>query len=656
MNPSNAHPNHLINEKSPYLLQHAYNPVDWYPWSEEAFNKARTEDRPVFLSIGYSTCHWCHVMAHESFEDKETADYLNKYFVSIKVDKEERPDIDSIYMAVCQAFTGSGGWPTSIFLTPDQKPFFAGTYYPLKARYGMKSFMDILKVIHDNWVGNRSQILISGDRIVAALNQQEASDKTEVDSEKLFTDAEKWFRYSFDELNGGFGQAPKFPTPHNLWFLLDRYRITGDKVLLHMVEKTLIQLYRGGIFDHIGYGFSRYSTDDIFLAPHFEKMLYDNALLILAYSHAYSVTGKQFYLNVAERTATYILREMTDPDGGFYCAQDADAEGEEGKFYLFTPRELEELLGEQEGKAFCKYYDITERGNFEGKSIPNLLKNTGFSKEYVDNKDKIFDYRKPRYKLHLDDKILASWNGLMIGALCVLYRISNREEYLAAAESAMDFLLNNMCNEETLYVSYRNGRNATEGFLDDYAYVIFALLNLYDATLDCKYADRAKVFYQKAVLDFFDERSGGFFLYGAKHENLIMRPKESYDGAMPSGNSVMTYDLVRLCMYVDDNDLIHQIKERQISYMTKEAASGAANHTMFLIALLQETDPPEKIVVVPAPGQYEELKKSLPLRTNLNNMIKLLKEETSNYHLINNQTTYYICKGHSCLPPQNSIS
>lgn len=485
MNRENRKPNHLIHEKSPYLLQHAYNPVNWYPWSEEAFEKAKAEDKPIFLSIGYSTCHWCHVMAHESFEDEAMAKYLNEHFISIKVDKEERPDIDSIYMAICQAFTGSGGWPTSVFLTSEQKPFFAGTYFPKTPRYGMIGFLSLLEKIHTAWKNNRDQLLESADEVIQSLNRTDA--KTASQDIDLVEVAVRMFKQGFDRKYGGFGSAPKFPTPHNLLFLLAHYERTKEKESLAMAEKTLEQMYRGGIFDHIGYGFSRYSTDRYFLVPHFEKMLYDNALLILAYCKCFELTKNKFYLEVAEKTAQYVLREMTSFDGGFYSAQDADSEGEEGKYYVFSPEEIIKLLGDSLGSSFNEYCNITRAGNFEQKSIPNRLKDTGIQmseEQFQECRTKIYEYRKKRYQLHLDDKILCSWNALMIAAMCHLYRVSQKIEYLDAAKKAESFLETNLTKNDTLCVSYREGKQGANGFLDDYAAYVFALLALYEATIE----------------------------------------------------------------------------------------------------------------------------------------------------------------------------
>lgn len=589
--------NHLINQTSPYLLQHAENPVDWYPWCDEAFEVAKKEDKPVFLSIGYSTCHWCHVMAHESFEDEQIAKLLNQYFVAVKVDKEERPDIDSIYMAVCQAFTGSGGWPTTIFLTPEQKPFFAGTYFPKRGGYGQIGLEELLMTVHEKWQTDRAALVQSADEVVAFLNRQTAA-QGQAD-EVLIRAAVKLFKRSFDPEYGGFGQAPKFPTPHNLLFLLKYYEKNKDAEVLDMVEKTLLQMYRGGLFDHVGGGFCRYSTDACFLVPHFEKMLYDNALLILAYSKAYEITGKALYCAVAERTAEYVLREMVSPDGGFYSAQDADCEGEEGKYYLFEPEEITEILGELAGKEFCQYYDISEKGNFEGKNIPNLLKQQLLKKEVPDyaveaHLQAVYEYRKERYQLHLDDKILTSWNGLMIAAMGNLYRVTGNERYLKAAMQAQAFIQERLCEQDTLYVSLRQGKRGEKGFLDDYAFEIFALLALYEATSDNGYLESARMFCKKVMETFHDEEQGGFFLYGRENEQLILRPKETYDGAIFSGNSAMAYNLVHLFLLTWDGEY-EQLAKKQLDFMSGEAEKYPPGYSMFLLALSDYLNMPPRV-------------------------------------------------------------
>ena len=642
--------NHLKDQTSPYLLQHADNPVDWYPWCDEAFERAKAQDKPIFLSIGYSTCHWCHVMAHESFEDGQIAEILNQYYIAVKVDKEERPDIDSIYMSVCQAFTGSGGWPTTIFLTSDQEPFFAGTYFPRTARYGQIGLKELLLAVHDKWMTDRSELLKSSEEVLTFLKRQNAEQESvaaEGVNGQLIHGAYAFYKRSFDERYGGFSEAPKFPTPHNLLFLMQYYQKRVDETALKMVEKTLLQMYRGGIHDHIGGGFSRYSTDRFFLVPHFEKMLYDNALLILTYCKAYQLTGKTLYCEVAEKTGAYILREMTSPEGGFYSAQDADSEGVEGKYYLFEPSEIVEVLGEEEGKKFNQYFDITDRGNFEGKNIPNLLQNREAG-EKIDT-SAVYEYRKKRYALHLDDKILTAWNGLMIAAMCHLYRVTGKADYLDAAINAQKLIQSRLSEENTLYVSYRNGQRSQKGFLDDYANEVFALLTLYEATLDPTYLERAGIFCDKAIADFYDEEWGGFFLYGRENEQLILRPKDTYDGAIPSGNSVMAYNLVRLFLLTGE-DRFRDAAERQLGFISAQAGHYPAGHAMFLIALSDYVDQPEQITVVCKDGQIPA---DLPCRIPLDAVVHILEKPTQEYPLKDDQTTYYVCRGRSCQPPVN---
>ena len=639
--------NHLKNQTSPYLLQHADNPVDWYPWSEEAFTKARVEDKPVFLSIGYSTCHWCHVMAHESFEDLEIADILNKYYVSIKVDKEERPDIDSIYMAVCQAFTGSGGWPTSIFMTAEQKPFFAGTYFPKTARYGSIGFKELLLIIHQKWKNERDALVDSADKITAALNQHHVA-ASQAEGTLLDT-ALRWYEQNFDASFGGFGGAPKFPTPHNLLFLMQQYEKQGNRQALNMAEITLQKMYAGGLFDHIGYGFCRYSTDRYYLVPHFEKMLYDNALLILAYCKAYELTGKSFYLEVAKKTASYILDEMTSPKGGFYSAQDADSDGEEGKYYVFTPEEIIELLGQADGTTFCERFGITKTGNFEGKSIPNLL----HAKDLTDERFDCFlptlrEYRRGRTRLHTDDKILTAWNALMIAALCRLYRCSRDHRYLEAAKKAQGFIENSLLIQDTLYVSFRDGKLGEHGFLDDYASYIFALLSLYDATLEETFLCRAMQLTRETVTQYYDSEHGGFYLSGRDNETLLFRPKECYDGALPSGNSLIAYVFVRLNALLPDHST-ENILNKQLAYMAGEAERYPAGFSMFLMALSNFLAPPLLVTVV---SNGEDLS-DLPFVLPSDAIVKVLERPLQEYKLLNNETTFYVCRKCSCLPPMN---
>lgn len=680
--------NHLKYQTSPYLLQHAGNPVYWYPWGDEAFEKAHREDKPIFLSIGYSTCHWCHVMAHESFEDSRTAEILNQYFISIKVDREERPDIDSVYMHICQALTGSGGWPMSIFMTAEQKPFFAGTYFPPVSRYGTIGFPELLLAIAKQWKDSREELLDSAKRILAYISRQNRESSGE-GIPNLPESAAEIFSQSFDERYGGFGTAPKFPTPHNLIFLILYSRVKNDTAAFRQAEITLDKMRRGGIFDHIGYGFSRYSTDNYYLVPHFEKMLYDNALLILAYSAAYKASENTVFLDTAEKTAEYILREMTGDSGEFYSAQDADSEGEEGKYYVWSKEEICQVLGAGKGARFCEYFGITESGNFEGRNIPNLLNGNEISNEFDEERKQLYHYRKSRAALHLDDKVLTSWNALMICAMSMLYRVTGNRCYLSAAERACRFIEQYLAEGNLLYVSCRKRERSVKGFLDEYAYYTMALLSLYEASSKSEYLTRAKQICDEAKKQFEDPH-GGFFLCGTQNSTLITRPKETYDGALPSGNSVMAYCLVRLSQITQNTQQDHLFKpkgqtvqddipkghpvmhvsagragsvrqsieehyrktaERQLAFMAAESEHYPAGYSMFLIAQLFYDDPPQKItVVLPKEESAKRIIPHLPLYADVT-----LCTEDETHILLNGKTTYYVCKNHMCLPPSNEI-
>jgi len=592
-------PNQLINESSPYLLQHAYNPVNWYPWSHDAFEKAKTEEKPIFLSIGYSTCHWCHVMAHESFEDEEVAEVLNRDFISIKVDKEERPDIDSVYMTVCQALTGSGGWPLTIIMTPDQKPFFAGTYYPKTRRYNVPGILEILDAVAKEWYGSRDSLVGTGGKIVEAINQraskpaqrEQRGKEMSQTAKTLIHQAKEMLSQSFDERYGGFGRSPKFPAPHNLMFLLRYAKFERDDKILEMVEKTLQQMYRGGIFDHIGYGFSRYSTDEKWLVPHFEKMLYDNALLAAVYAEAYQITGKEFYKTVAVKTLGYVKREMNDAEGGFYSAQDADSEGIEGKYYVFSPSEITSLLGEKDGELFNEFYDITEKGNFEGASIPNLIKNKDYEPIPYSIRaliPAVYEYRLKRTALHKDDKLLVSWNSLAIMAFAKAYKAFGDEKYLLVAETAASFLLESMTKADgKLAVSYRDGEPAGIGNLDDYAFFVWALLELYEATLDQNYLEQGRRLCDLMHCCFYDENDTGYFLADKDAESLIYRPKETYDGAVPSGNSVAGYVLVKLSKLTGLEEY-HELGMKQLGFLAVSAEDYPSGFCFAMMALMME--------------------------------------------------------------------
>lgn len=642
--------NRLRDQSSPYLLQHAENPVDWYPWGEEAFEKAKREDKPIFLSIGYSTCHWCHVMAHESFEDREIAAILNRYYVAVKVDREERPDIDSVYMAFCQEMTGSGGWPMSIFMTAEQKPFYAGTYFPPAPHFGMMGFRDLLLALAGKWENEREQMLQSADQILCECRTQDREAGQGMD-EDLPAAAAGLFLQSFDKKWGGFGMAPKFPTPHNLIFLTLYSQIKGEvpkETLSEPVKKTLEQMRRGGIFDQIGYGFSRYATDRYYLVPHFEKMLYDNALLILAYAAAFKAYGEPVYLDTAEKTAAYLFREMTGPDGEFYSAQDADSEGKEGKYYVWGYEEICDVLGKERGEIFCRHYGVTRHGNFEGKNIPNLLNGREIGEDFDKEKEMLYEYRRSRASLHLDDKILTSWNGLMISALSMLYRVTGKQKYLLAAERAQRFIEENLARGKDLYVSCRDRKHSVPGFLDDYAFYAAALISLYEVTGKPAYRERAAELCEEADRQFADD-GGGYFLYGPQNGRLITRPKETYDGALPSGNSVMAYCLVRLSQ-LTEKESWRRAAEKQLSYLSSEAGPYPMGHSLFLTALLFYSNPPQKITVVAAgEDTREKILSRLPLYAD----VTVLPQETEQYRIINGKTTYYICKDHTCLPPTN---
>lgn len=664
--------NRLINEKSPYLIQHAYNPINWYPWGEEAFEDAKKEDKPIFLSIGYSTCHWCHVMAHESFEDENVAAILNKFFISIKLDREERPDVDSVYMTVCQALTGSGGWPLTIIMTPNQKPFFAGTYFPKTSRYGMPGLIEILESVATQWKNSKEKLINSSDNILKELGKFFVSESNDTKlSEKNLKNGYNQLLKSFDIKYGGFSPAPKFPTPHKLMFLLRYYKMYDETNALEMVETTLGSMYRGGLFDHIGYGFSRYSTDDKYLVPHFEKMLYDNALLVISYLEAYEITKNPLYKDISIKSLEYVFRELTSNEGGFYCAQDADSEGEEGKYYVFTPDEIKIILGEEDGNYFNEYYDINDEGNFEGKSIPNLIKNSNYNKkdEKIDVlAQNILDYRNERYSLHKDDKILTSWNGLMIAALSKAYKVLEDEKYLEYAKKAIDFIYNNLVDSKgRLFARYREKEAKYKAILDDYAFLTYGLIELYESSYEILYLKKA-IDLTEAMIDlFFDEKNAGFFLYGKDSEKLIARPKELFDGAIPSGNSVAAYNLIRLAR-ITGKSLFEEISKDVLDYIAGSIISEEINHSFFLIAssfALNKTK--ELICVIKDESEKEKIKDTLSDMQAFNLTVIIKNEEnsseleelipyTKDYTLKDNKATYYLCEGNSCFPPTNNLN
>ncbi len=665
----NRVPNRLIHEKSPYLLQHAHDPVDWYPWVPEAFARAVNEDKPIFLSIGYSCCHWCHIMRKESFEDFTVSEVLNKHFVCIKVDREERPDIDHIYMTICQALTGSGGWPLTIFMTPDKKPFFAGTYFPKHDRIGMSGLLSLLENVKEAWSANRQAILHSSDNILKAIDQSKDMPSGKFDQD-LIKEAFSRFKSNFDSTYGGFGDAPKFPTPHNLYFLLRYWYMTKEKYALEMVEKTLDSMHNGGIYDHIGYGFSRYSTDRKWLVPHFEKMLYDNALLAIAYLEAYQVTKKPKYSQIANEIFRYILRDMTSPEGGFYSAEDADSEGEEGKFYVWTTAEIKEALGEKDGAKFCEYFDITKGGNFEGKNIPNLLKSAIPIEDNIfvtKCREALFTYREKRTHPYKDDKILTAWNGLMIAAMSAGGRVLGSKEYITASEKAVKFITNNLIREDgRLLARYRDSEAAFPAYADDYAFLIWGLIELYEATFNPDYLQYA-VNLQNDLLKFFwDKDRGGLFVYGSDSEQLITRPKEIYDGAAPSGNSVSALNLLRLARLTGQHgfeDKAHELLES----FNNSIRDYPCGYSFSLTALLFSQAPGNEIVIVSDKNDNEaqnminiinEEFRPFTLTVlcdNKSSAIRKLMPFVSNYSPVNGKATAYVCENFSCQAPVSDI-
>lgn len=659
--------NRLQQEKSPYLMQHWENPVDWYPWCEEAFQKAVKEDKPVFLSIGYSTCHWCHVMAHESFEDQEVADLLNREFISIKVDREERPDIDTVYMSVCQAMTGSGGWPLTIFMTPEQKPFFAGTYFPKHGGYGRYGLMELLERVTDLWKNNREELLQAGNQITTAINQEQTGTGKKPDRllvERAYTQLAQ----RFDHKWGGFGAAPKFPTPHNLLYLMRYADTMQESNAMKMVEITLEDMARGGIFDHIGGGFSRYSTDEMWLVPHFEKMLYDNALLLIAYVKAYQHTKRECFADTARRTARYILRELTSADGGCYCGQDADSDGMEGKYYVFTPEEVKAVLGEEDGEEFCRLCDITDSGNFEGKSIPNRIHSSEDGCDMEDPRlNKLYEYRLNRTKLHKDDKILLFWNAWVMIALAKVGQVLEEPSYLDAAIRIHEFIERNMVTEnDRLFLRYRDGEAVNVGQLEDYAVYALALLELYRVTFDDKYLQSAIHRAKQMVELFEDKKNGGCFMTAFDGEQLIARPKETYDGAMPSGNSVAAMVLQTLASLTGEPEW-QAAADRQLSFLAGEIGEYPSASCFGVLAMMDALYPHRELVCAASDGLPGELKDYLKeyLADNLHVLLKTkenadvlskLAPFTKDYPIPEQGSMYYLCENGTCKAPVADFS
>lgn len=651
MGDSNKKPNRLIYEQSPYLLQHAHNPVDWFAWGEEAFAKARAEDKPVFLSIGYSTCHWCHVMERETFEDERAARALNDGFVSVKVDREERADIDHIYMDVCQAMNGSGGWPLSVFMDADGVPFFAGTYFT-KAQ-----FLDLLDKIRGLWKNEREKLHAASDAVRQFLSARK--DGRGEASDALPDEAYSSLERLFDPAYGGFSSAPKFPSAHLLLFLMRYAAGRKNSRALEMVQKTLDAMDRGGIHDHIGGGFSRYSTDRRWLAPHFEKMLYDNALLAYTYAAAFARTGEGRYKRTAKETLDYTARVLRVPAGGFATAEDADSQGEEGKFYLWTKKEVEDLLGSG-AQAFCTLYDITDSGNFEGKNILNLIDNPLPLRELPEMERErgiLFAAREKRVRPFLDDKVLACWNGLCMAAFAFSGRVLRDAALIKTAEEAGEFILKNMTDGRGgLFSSWRAGQAKSPGHADDYAYVIWGLLELFAATGDLEVLSRAVRLNGLFMDGFADEDSGGLFFTGRDAEKLIARTRTGYDGAVPSANSVQAANLLRLYTWTGDSQF-RKSAERIIGAFAGEAAQNPAAYAHLLNALLRSREDETRVVI--AGRTREDLLSLLSCAQRAGaaavavteDLPENLKAYFKDYRPLSGKSAAYVCRGRTCLPP-----
>ena len=560
-------PNRLINETSPYLLQHAHNPVDWYPWGEEALERARGEDKPIMLSIGYSACHWCHVMERESFEDPEIAGIMNQHFINIKVDREERPDLDSLYMNAVQALTGSGGWPMTVFLTPDGGPFYGGTYFPPVDSRGMPGFPKVLLGVSEAYRSRRGDVLQTTQKLVSHLQHMaQASRGMEMLTPDILHQAYRALAQSYDFQNGGFGSAPKFPQPMTYEFALHYYHLAKNSTALEMVELAARRMAMGGIYDQVGGGFHRYSTDAYWLVPHFEKMLYDNALLSRLYLHTYQATGDPLYRRIAEETLDYVLREMTDPLGGFYSTQDADSEGEEGKFFLWTEEEIEEVLGPDDGALVASYFGVTKAGNFEGSNIlhvprsaDSLAAEAGMSLEELDEtigraRATLLQVREGRVHPARDEKVLSAWNGLMMKSFAEAASILGREDYGMTAVANASFLLEALRKDGRLLRTYRDGRAHLKGYLEDYAFMADGLLSLYEATFDPRWLEEARSLAEGMVELFWDEGQRGFYDTGKDHEALVVRPRDVFDNATPCGSSVAVDMLLRLSILTGNSE------------------------------------------------------------------------------------------------------
>ena len=667
--------NRLIHETSPYLLQHAHNPVDWHAWGEDALERARREDKPILLSIGYSACHWCHVMEKESFEHEAIARLMNDNFINIKVDREERPDLDTIYMNAVQMMTGHGGWPMTVFLTPEGKPFYGGTYYPPTDRGGMPGFPRILISIAEAYRDKREEIAESADGLLTHLKSLDSLQPQETELGHDITDsAAKNLLRMFDTDDGGFGRAPKFPPSMTLSFLLRQHHRTGQRDALDAVTLTLDKMANGGMYDQLGGGFHRYSVDAKWLVPHFEKMLYDNALLARIYLDAFLVTGNEFYKRITTETLDYVRREMTDASGGFYSSQDADSEGEEGRFFVWTPREVAALLGEEDARLFCRYFDVSDYGNFEGHSILHvdedagvIAKLLGVSEErlneaVVRGKALLFEAREKRIKPFRDEKMLTAWNGLMLRSFAEAARVLDRADYLEVAIRNANFLLTELKRGARLLRTHKNGESKLNAYLEDYAYLIDGLLALYEATFDQRWFEEARALAETMVEQFWDAEDGAFFFTSADHEALITRTKDFYDNAIPGGNSVAAHVLTRLALLTGEES--YRQKAEQVLKLLKPAmlrVPSAFGH--LLCALDTFLASPYEVALIGAP-ESEDTRRLIAevfSRYSPNKVVALARagDERAAQAIkllegrsqIENYATAYVCRNFYCEAP-----
>ena len=674
---THRHTNRLAKEKSPYLLQHAHNPVDWYAWGDEAFEKARKENKPIFLSIGYSTCHWCHVMERESFENEATAKVLNEHFVAIKIDREERPDIDKIYMTFVQAMSGQGGWPLNVFLTPDLKPFYGGTYWPPESKYGRPSFTQVLEQINQLWKTRHGDILDSAKDFhlkLADITQQETNSALSL-TPALLHHALGQFKEEYDPKYGGFGNAPKFPRPSQPSFILREGIRFGDTNAVEMFLHTCERMAAGGMYDQLGGGFARYSVDAQWLVPHFEKMLYDNAQLVHLYLDAYLVAKEKHlpnpesYADTARDIIRYVLRDMTHPEGGFYSAEDADSEGKEGKFYCWTKAELSKLLNTEEFNVAVKYFGITQEGNFVDHSDPHPLPNQNIlsivdpklpnddAKLLASAKKKMFDVRVKRVRPHLDDKVLASWNGMMLGAIARAYAVLGDESYRAAAEKNLAFLQAKLwdAKTKTLYHRWRDGERDSVQILDAYSDLLAGVIDLYEATLDPKHLEFAVALADTIMKKFYDPKEGGFFQSDANSKDLILRVKEDYDGAEPSGNSVATLALLKLSAITDRKEY-KEAAEKTLRHLAGRLHQAPQVVPLLLMALDYFLEEPKRVVIVGNP-QEAKTKQLLsaahavyqPNKVVLGNSGPV--EEFAKSLPTKEAPVAFLCTGTACQPP-----